>query len=634
MTEENLQRLQEQNDRNISVVIGNPPYNDSQHYWNDFNPNTVYPEVDERIAATYVAASSAQKTHQYDMYKRFLRWATDRLKGEGIVAFITNRSYIDSFQDDGFRRLMPEEFSDIYIVDLGGDIRKNGRVGNVFGIMTGVAIGFFVKQANAKGPGRIHYYALDDEQSRDGKLAELQGLNLEDIAFAAITPDARNYWLNQSNPRFAKLMPLIDPGIKLANLAQEHSVVFPLYANGEKTNRDEWVYDFDLANLERKTRFFADTYNELLEKKDHSFPPVIKWSRDLRDEFLRGRRITHNSSELIPSLYRPFVVKHHFANFRMNDVLTRKHYALFGADLRQHNEVICFSGIASTKPFQTLAVNRLFGFDMLEKTQCLPRYRYTAGGERVSNITDWAVQRINEHFRREWGASFDEEAGPDGITADHLFAYTYAVLHDPVYRLDYAVDLRREFPRLPLYHEFMAWAQMGRQLLDLHLHFEAAEPYPLRRAETAGVPSRILLRADKASGVIRLDDKTALTGVPLAAWRYQLGPRSALEWALDQYKERQPRDATIAAKFNAYRLAHHQEQLIQLLQRLCTVSLKTMDIVDDMAYWDDGLLIVYGDRDLQQDGWMELGVESILNRPPGHEDENEDEEWLASWLEM
>ena len=632
MSEENLLRVQGQNAKPISVILGNPPYNDSATLWGDGAANRPYAEVDRRIRDTYIQESAAQKTHQYDMYKRFIRWASDRLDDDGIIAFITNRSYIDSFQDDGFRRIIPQEFSDLYLIDLGGDVRKSGNVGNVFGIRTGVAIGFFVRQANAPSPGRLHYHALDDQQSGDGKLAALNELNLADIAFAAVTPDARHNWLEPANPRFAKLLPLADVTARPPEAVDAGQAVFRLMCNAAKSNRDAWVYDFDKANLREKALFFAGEYNRALDEDEGRIPSTIKWSRDLGNEFRRGQRIVYSEESEIQTLFRPFVVKHHFADFTMNDVLTRNHYAMFGADLRQPNEVInvCVNG----KDFYALAANRLVDYHFAGDTQCLPRYRYTAAGERVSNITDWAVQRINDHFRREWGASFDEEAGPEGITADHLFAYTYAVLHDPVYRHDYAVDLRREFPRLPLYHEFMDWARMGRQLLDLHLHFEAAEPYPLRRAESAGAPSRILLRADQAAGVIRLDDKTQLTGVPAAAWRYQLGPRSALEWALDQYKERPPRDATIAAKFHTYRYAHHQEQLIQLLQRLCTVSLRTMDIVDDMAYWDDGLLIVYGDRDHQPDGWMTLGVESIPNRPPGHEDEDEDEEWLASWLEM
>ena len=76
------------------------------------------------------------------------------------------------------------------------------------------------------------------------------------------------------------------------------------------------------------------------------------------------------------------------------------------------------------------------------------------------------------------------------------------------------------------------------------------------------------------------DDKTTLTGVPESAWCYRLGSRSALEWVLDQYKERKPRDPTIAARFNTYRFADHKERVIDLLQRVCTVSVETMRIVE------------------------------------------------------
>ena len=202
LSEENWIRVQEQNEQPISVIVGNPPYNANQQNENDNNKNREYPDVDRRISETYIAASTAQKTKQYDMYKRFIRWASDRLDDDGIIAFITNRSYIDSRQDDGFRKVVLDEFSDLYIVDLGGDVRKNGRVGNIFGIMTGVAIGFLVRRAKSPRPGQIHYYGLTDEQSGEDKLAELRRTNLGDILFEDITPDAKNNWLEQSQWRF------------------------------------------------------------------------------------------------------------------------------------------------------------------------------------------------------------------------------------------------------------------------------------------------------------------------------------------------------------------------------------------------------------------------------------------------
>ena len=191
--------------------------------------------------------------------------------------------------------------------------------------------------------------------------------------------------------------------------------------------------------------------------------------------------------------------------------------------------------------------------------QCLPLYRYDRRkAERVSNITQWGIRLVNDHYRKEWGKDFEKVAGKDGITVEQIFAYTYAVLHDPVYRHDYAVDLLREFPRLPLYHDFDVWARMGQGLLDLHIGFESAKPFPLAREETGKEPGKPKLRADKERGVIILDDATRLTGVPPDAWRYRLGSRSALEWVLDQYKERKPKDPTIAARFDTYRFADYK----------------------------------------------------------------------------
>ena len=94
--------------------------------------------------------------------------------------------------------------------------------------------------------------------------------------------------------------------------------------------------------------------------------------------------------------------------------------------------------------------------------------------------------------------------------------------------------------------------------------------------------NKTVLSADKVRGTITLDRLTTLSGVPESAWRYRLGSRSALEWVLDQYKERKPRDPTIAERFNTYRFADHKERVIDLLRRVCTVSVRTMEIIDEM----------------------------------------------------
>ena len=587
LSEENWIRVQEQNEKPISVIIGNPPYNANQQNENDNNKNREYPAIDRRISDTYIDASTAQKTKQYDMYKRFIRWASDRLANDGIIAFVSNSAFLDSRQDDGFRKVVADEFNELWVIDLKGNARTSGERrrqegGNVFDnkIRVGVAIYLLVRRQGVTG-FKVFYDAVDDYAKSHDKVEYIRDKTLASFDFLQITPDADGQWLNQSDSDFSSLMPLANRQTKLAKTVADEQAVFKLSALGVNTARDEWVYDFTVRSLRDKVLFFADTYNELIDKQDSSYDTVIKWSRDLRNEFQRGRRITYNDANRIETLYRPFVTKLHFADFVMNDVLTRNHYEILGPDLRQANKVINFC--VNGRHFYNLAADKLTDWHFTGDTQCLPLYRYTPDGERVSNITGWAIQRINDHYRAEWGDDYPRIAGENGITADDIFAYTYAVLHNPEYRDKYTVDLLREFPRLPLYQDFNTWKRMGQELLDLHLNFESAEPYPLERLEKSGSPGKTALRADKERGAIILDDKTTLTGVPESAWRYRLGSRSALEWVLDQYKGKKPRDPTIRQRFDTYRFADHKEQVIDLLQRVCTVSVRTVEIVAGMA---------------------------------------------------
>jgi predicted helicase len=104
---------------------------------------------------------------------------------------------------------------------------------------------------------------------------------------------------------------------------------------------------------------------------------------------------------------------------------------------------------------------------------------------------------------------------------------------------------------------------------------EGMEGSPLR-----GPITRLIAR--KEQGIIEIDTATTLRGVPAEAWEYRLGTYSALEWILERYKEKKPKDPTIAEKFNTYRFADYKEQVIDLLTRVCTVSVETMKIVKEM----------------------------------------------------
>ncbi len=573
LSEENWIRVQEQNEKPISVIIGNPPYNDSATLWGDGGANREYSVIDQRIRETYIASGTAQRTHQYDMYKRFIRWASDRLADDGIIGFVSNSAFLDARQDDGFRKVVAEEFNELWAIDLKGNARTSGERrrqegGNIFDdkIRVGVAIYFLVRRKGLDG-FQVFYNAVDDYAKAPDKVGYIKGKVFDAVEYREITPSVKVEWLNQSDSNFEQLLSLANRETKFAKTVVDEQAVFGLFTNAVKSNRDDWVYDFEIANLRNKALFFADTYNEALDNKDESYNPVIKWSSTLRDIFQRGERLVYNDGNRIQSLYRPFVLKWHLADITLNDRLTRNHFEMFGPDLQQPNKVINFC--VNGKAFYALATDKPADFHFTGDTQCLPLYRYTVDGDRVSNITEWGLHQFHDHY------------GDDTITAEDIFAYTYAMLHDPAYQQKFEIDLRREFPRVYFQPEFAEFVRLGNELLDLHLGFETVEPYPLERRDKDGVtPTRAILRADKKRNTITLDEQTTLAGVPWQAWVYELGSRSAVEWVLDQYKERRPRDPTIRERFNTYRFADHKERVIDLLARVCAVGVKTMDLVD------------------------------------------------------
>ena len=247
--DENAERIGRQNTRKISVIIGNPPYNANQLNENENNKNREYPEIDKRIKDTYLKYSTAQKTKLYDMYTRFYRWASDRISTNGIIAFITNHSFLDSRTYDGFRKVIEDEFSSVYIVDLGGNIRKNpklsGPVHNVFAIQTGVAITFLIKKPKTgKTPAKIYYYRRDEMELAKEKLEYLRTTNFSDIHFDHIIPDKNHNWLNHTQNDWDNLIPLVSKITKLGTRQKPNSI-FDFSSLGVSTNRDEWVTDIN-----------------------------------------------------------------------------------------------------------------------------------------------------------------------------------------------------------------------------------------------------------------------------------------------------------------------------------------------------------------------------------------------------
>jgi predicted helicase len=634
VSDENMARVKRQNERKISVIIGNPPYNANQQNENDNNKNRAYARIDERIKATYIKASTAQKTKLYDMYARFYRWASDRLGDEGIIALVTNNSFIDSRTFDGFRKTIAKDFTEAWVVDLKGNARTNGEQrrregGNVFEdkIRVGVAICFLIKTKENR-PFRVNYIAVDDYTKDDDKRDFVAGRDLSRDKFQTIKPDHKGTWINQPNDDdWASLLPLANAGTKSAKTNSGENAIFKLNSLGVVTARDEWVYGLSDAELDSRLPWFLDLYEkertrlaslEMRQRREAITESNIKLTRGLKNDLVAGKVLEYDPNRNRSALYRPFTAKRLHFWPRLNEMQYQLNH-LFPTE--EPNPTIAFRCVFSNDPIATLALDQVFDYGFLKigngGTESLPRYRYTKSGERVDNITDWAVRQFVGHYARKpsplqgrGGSSVAAEGegessgsqtlapspnlSPEGerdlpyITKDAIFAYCYAVLHDPAYREKYALNLKREFPRIPFYPDFAQWVAWGEALLKLHIGYEAVKPFKLKRVDTPnqkraeGTHAKPKLKSDAAAGTIQIDEDTQLTGIPPEAWDYRLGNRSAIDWVLDQHKEKTPRDPTIREKFNTYRFADYKESCITLLAKVARVSVETVAITQAM----------------------------------------------------
>ncbi len=281
--------------------------------------------------------------------------------------------------------------------------------------------------------------------------------------------------------------------------------------------------------------------------------------------------------------------------------------AFFGSQGCEQNPAIIFTDPTSQKPFTVIAVQCCPDMHLLGAAAGSVTIGFSrlAGTGFHDNITSWGL----DQFRKQYQSL---QIDPERVISKRMiFHYVYAVLHDPVYREKYALNLKREFPRIPFYADFWLWADWGRQLMELHVGYESIEPWllkridlpfdgaePVKKGSTKSVlvalearkPSanpkadspKPALRADKPADRIVIDSQTTLTGIPYEAWEYRLGTRSALEWVLDQHKERTPKDPTVSKMFNTYRFADYKEKVIDLLRRVTRVSVETQAIISAM----------------------------------------------------
>ena len=587
--QENTQRVENQKDQDITVIIGNPPYNAGQVNENDNNKNRTYATMDKRVRETYAKDSSATlKNSLYDPYVKAIRWAADRIGEEGVVAFVTNNSFIDALAFDGMRKHLAEDFDAIYILDLAGNVRKNpklsGTTHNVFGIQVGVSINFCVKRRDkATNQTEIFYAHVDEGWRKEEKYGYLDAKEqYRNIEWKAIRPDKRYTWLTEGlHPEFETFLPM---GSKEAKTAKGEAVdvLFHTFSNGVKTNRDAWAYNFNrnvlIENMNRMIRHYNAEVDRWKRRENYdvnindfviSDNRKISWSGDLKQALKKEKTGYFTIDKVRQSLYRPFTKSNLYFDRLMNNGVYL--FPSIFPTAQTENRMICVSGLGRTKPFQTLMASMIPCLDILDKTQCFPFYTYDKdGSNRRENITDWALAQ----FRRQYQ--------DDSINKWDIFHYVYGLLHHPQYRERYQANLKRDLPHIPFALDFWAFAKAGAHLSKIHVGYEEMSPYPLTIVETPGKPlnwrvEKMRLSKDKTH--IRYNDFLTLEGIPEKAFAYRLGNRSALEWILDQYRVKVDKRSGIVNDPNR---ADDPQYIVQLIGKVIAVSVETVEIVESL----------------------------------------------------
>ena len=590
-TRENTERVKKQKAADMFVVIGNPPYNMGQINENDNNKNRKYKAMDDRVAETYTKDSKATLRNKlYDPYVRAIRWASDRIGAEGVVAFVTNNGFLKRMAFDGMRKHLADDFDVIYTLDLGGNVRENpklsGTTHNVFGIQVGVSINLFIKRSSLKTdpkPAEIFYARVDEFWRKEEKYHYLDSKqHYQNIDWQQLTPDSRYTWLTEGlHAEFDTFIPM---GSKETKNTKGGEVVFNLYSLGVATNRDILAYSFDLELLQKRVDTFIEIYNTTVDRKRRHNPTTsvesfidttdsrIKWTRQVKASLKKLEQSVYEAANFRTSLYRPFCQKYLYFDHFWNEERYQQHRIFPTPETEIENRAICVSGIGGNKPFQTLMVEVIPDLHLTGDSQCFPFYTYDEDGtNRQENITDWALAEFRNHYN------------DDTISKWDIFYYNYALLHHPVYREKYEMNLKRDLPHIPFAEDFWGFAKAGKALADLHVNYESVPKYDkFRKVETPDMQvnwevEKMKLSKDKTQ--LKYNDFLTLDGIPAEVYAYRLGSRSALEWVIDQYRVKIDKRSGIKNDPNRIDAPQY---IMDLIRRVITVSLETVEIVKNL----------------------------------------------------
>ena len=603
---DNSERRTMQKQRDITAIIGNPPYSSGQSSANDDAGNITYLNLDESIRQSYAKKSSAtNKQDLYDSYIRAFKWASERVGNQGVIGYVTNAGWVDGNSTDGFRKCLTEEFSKIYVFHLRGNQRTSGELsrkegGKIFGSgsRAPIAITILLKNKSSTEQGKIFFHDIGDYLDQKQKLQIISNFgSINQISaankFVEITPDEDGDWLNQVDKKL-QAHPILE-GIDGASkrISAKLSI-------GLNTSRDAWIYNFSRNNVGSNIQRLVNSYNGELQKgipyKDAlKDPKAIKWSSSLQATFSRGKKLSFDDSCVVKATYRPFTYQYAYLDKSLVHRTGSMHkFHQFSPD----NLCISLTGVGASKGFSCLMTNAPSDFHFMDTGKHL--FLYSEDNENTglfeseksqSSIHSGFLNYVNEFY--------------DQTSIDHrsAFYYIYALFHSPEYKSRFANNLLKESPRIPLvrkFHDFCSYVIAGEKLANLHLHFETTDMYPCEFKEgdlrlTHIEDPKSFYRVEKMkfatkgnkSSVI-YNKNITIENIPLEAYEYVVNGKPALEWVMERQCVKSDKASGIVNDANDYanETMDNPAYPLELFQRVITVSLETMKILKSLPKLD------------------------------------------------
>jgi predicted helicase len=628
---ENSERRKRQKELDIRVIIGNPPYSAGQESANDNNANIKYPELDAKIRDTYAARSKATlKNSLYDSYIRAIRWGSDRVGDSGIIGFVTNAGFIETSTSDGMRKCLAEEFSSIYIFHLRGNQRTSGELsrkegGKIFGSgsRAPIAVSLLVKNPDASEHGKIYFHDIGDYLTREEKLSKTEsfvsigGIN----EWKEITPDDHGDWLNQRDSSFDSYVAIGSKRKEMTN------AIFSLYSAGIKTNRDSWCFNYSKEAVSENMASTIGFYNSEIDRyKENALgssvlefinydSTKISWDAAQKTGIQKFRYGCFDATGLNRCLYRPFsqgwmYVDRFFNNrvYQMPNIFPRE--GMF-------NLIISVEGNWKCDGYLALISNRIFSQLPDGGNQCFPLYLYdevtpaetdngTQSGLFDSEELETQYQR-RDAITDEGLQHFLDAYPGEQISKEDIFYYVYGLLHSQEYRDRYADNLSKELPRIPCVKTpegFWGFSKAGRDLAEIHLNYEAVEPYKATVEEKGDKSDRQAyyrvekmkhpkVKNDEGKSVNDLtrviyNPRITVSDIPVEAYDYVVNGKPAIEWVIERQCVKTDKDSGIVNDANdwANETMNDPRYPLDLLLRVITVSLKTNEIVASLPALD------------------------------------------------